>query len=364
MINKQLFNMLRRRFNNNVQVFNEDVEMDAIYTPSLDDYTKKFLSPVSPGEEYRVSCYKCSDTRFRLYINHRWGVYDPQSNSRNLWLANCWNENCFSEYLDQKAFADEVYDTSPLNLTDLSAGKPQKLLGPGKVHPPGAMWLLDDLVEKSPYHSCIEYLQSRLIDPAYLGRMFGVGYCSESSFTKARHRIMAPVYYGGKLVTWQARYIGDPPRGVEKWYTCPDSHKSFHLYNVERATQFHTLLLVEGPADVWGVGLPGTAIMGKVISTHQVKLLERHFQPGTTIAIVLDPKQDERETKKKKEHHIERTYKLIMANDTLRHADVLRVYMPNVYDPGDVDREYTHDLVRWYGRKAGVKVSFAKRKAA
>ena len=132
----------------------------------------------------------------------------------------------------------------------------------------------------------------------------------------------------------------------------------------ERATQFHTLLLVEGPADVWGVGLPGTAIMGKVISTHQVKLLERHFQPGTTIAIVLDPKQDERETKKKKEHHIERTYKLIMANDTLRHADVLRVYMPNVYDPGDLDREYTHDLVRWYGRKAGVKVSFAKRKAA
>ena len=364
MINTSLYEMLRRRFNGHVQVFNEDISMEAAYTPSLDDPANKHLTPLSPGEEYRVSCPLCSDTRFRLYINHRWGVFDGTSATRNLWLVNCWNENCFSQYDRQKWLSDEVYDTSPLNLTDLSAGKPQKQMGPGVVHSPGALWQLDDLVAKSPYHSVIQYLESRLIDPGYIGRMFGVGYCSESKFTKARHRIMAPVYYQGRLVTWQARYLGTPPRGVEKWYTCPDSHKSLHLYNVERATQYHTLLIVEGPGDVWGVGLPGIGIMGKVISLHQVKLLEKHFQPGTTIAIVLDPKQDEDEIKKKKEHHIEKTYKLIMANDTLRNANVLRVYMPDAYDPGDVDREYTHDLVRWYGRRANVRVSFARRKTA
>lgn len=361
MINRQLYDLLQRRFGGNVQVFNEDEPMVAEYEPHIDNPTKRRLVPSSPGEEYRVSCPKCTDTRYRLYINHRWGVFDTVSETLNLWLAHCWNEECFTDYDAQRWLYDEVYSGSKLKIGDLNKGKPERRREPGKVQSAGAIWLLDDLIDKSPYHSCIEYLERRLINPRYIGKTFGVGYCSESAFTKARHRIMAPVYYRGKLVTWQARYIGDPPKGVEKWYTCPGSHKSFHLYNVERACSHRTIIVVEGPGDVWSVGLPGVAIMGKVISKQQTELLARHYQPGTTVAIVLDPKQDEKERRKKKEHHIEQTYKLIMGNEVLRHADILRVYLPDKYDPGDVDREYTHDLIRWYGRKNKVPVSFARR---
>ena len=46
------------------------------------------------GEYYTVSCPWCTDTRKRLYINHRWGLKDPETGSLNLHLAHCFNEGC------------------------------------------------------------------------------------------------------------------------------------------------------------------------------------------------------------------------------------------------------------------------------
>ena len=51
------------------------------------------LEVIMPGEYYRVSCPFCTDTRHRLYVNHRWGLWVPELRTDNLWLAHCFNED-------------------------------------------------------------------------------------------------------------------------------------------------------------------------------------------------------------------------------------------------------------------------------
>ena len=57
-------------------------------------------SIVSNGEYYRVNCPFCNDTRFRLYINHRWFEHKH--------MANCFNESCTSGELG-KMRLDQLY---------------------------------------------------------------------------------------------------------------------------------------------------------------------------------------------------------------------------------------------------------------
>src|SRR5690348_11828499 len=54
------------------------------------------LQATWPGEYYTTNCVFCNDTRQRLWINHRWGLYVKELKSDNLWLAICYNENCLS----------------------------------------------------------------------------------------------------------------------------------------------------------------------------------------------------------------------------------------------------------------------------
>lgn len=48
---------------------------------------KPKLKILSKGEEYRVTCPYCNDTRSRLYINHMWGFVFPQIGRPLLGLA-------------------------------------------------------------------------------------------------------------------------------------------------------------------------------------------------------------------------------------------------------------------------------------
>src|ERR1043166_541750 len=79
-----------------VLVANEGEAMDAcVRTDRLTG--RQELSVNLPGEYFRVSCCFCNDTRHRLWINHRWGRYEPAVKSKNLFLAHCYNENCLAQ---------------------------------------------------------------------------------------------------------------------------------------------------------------------------------------------------------------------------------------------------------------------------
>src|SRR4029078_7126244 len=166
MINAKLFSMLQNAYGD-VKVLRPGVAMNCYYRN--DPITgkvrlKKRLR--GEGEEYRLDCTRYGDTRGRLYVSHRWGVYDKETKTRNLWLANCYNEGCYTEYSNQVILYDYVYGSYSSALDDLSeASETAKPVIVQEVEMPGTVWPLADILKRSPNHHALQYLRDRLISP-------------------------------------------------------------------------------------------------------------------------------------------------------------------------------------------------------
>lgn len=254
----------------------------------------KRLNVVDWGETYCVCCPYCNDTRHRLYINHRWGVYDKETKTKNYSLIHCFNESCEKN--------DDFFDLFTLRINDIKnlLNKPTTGLRPIQqsaidqpIELPGRMIKLSEL---SSNHPAIVYLKSKGFNPIKLEKIFNVGWCEDSRLPQARHRIVVPIYDGNRLISWQARYVDSngsgkcsdmyvcpnelcqqqwlntlevkpqccpycrydsiPPRAVVKWMTAPGSKVGQHLFNYDNARAWPYCVVVEGPMDVIRVGTP------------------------------------------------------------------------------------------------------------
>lgn len=368
MLNEMLYRRLMAAYGS-VTVVNEDVELEGEYRRAADKEwrgTGVILDDViESGEEFRVSCPECSDTRKRLYINHMWGVVDSRTGTRHLWAMQCFNCHVEHDYVARKKIEDAVYGNllATVGAIRLNSPPPGKTNRRGPVTLPGVHWKLDQIARHNPDHEAVQYLDNRFYSAEYLGRKFDVGFCPESTLRWARRRIVAPVYFDGKLVSWTARFLGEPPdNSIPKW-----AHASVnigrYIYNLDRMIRHNTIVLVEGPGDVWSFGIQAGGLFGKIIRRPQIKLLKSQIRPGTVIVVMLDPDISPDDLKAGREHHIERTF-----NELNRvrefNGRVLKVYLPRGRDPGDLDRWYMRDYIRWRARKEGIPVEFGKRARA
>jgi hypothetical protein len=371
MLNPSLFALLEKRFGEgNVKIANENQEMIGGYRVdplgSLTNLNYR-LQIETPGEEYLVRCPFCNDWKHRLYINHMWGEFDTTANSKNIWLAHCWNEDCLQDYNNRMALHDQVleyyqigprsYSTGPIVRSVHSAVKQR----PRKMELPGIVWQLDDMKRRSPKHDALKYIEDRLFDPTYLGERYEVGYCLDSYYENARNRIIAPIRYEGKLVGWQARYLGDPPKGVMKWYTCPGCPTGSYLYNYDEMRKHQTKVITEGPGDVWGFGPQACACFTKSMSAEQKRLFLDCFRPDDVAVVMLDPVQDLKTRLRGELHHIEKLYLELEQEPKLR-GRVIKVYLPGGHDPAEMDRDYMRSLIRLHAEEKGLYTSFGKPK--
>lgn len=373
MINPALYRFLERTFGEgNVKIVAEDEPMSAEYKTRIDrtrtaagskSETKYELHPDVPGEEYHVSCPYCNDTRGRLYINHRWGVKDDTTGTHNLWLAQCYNEMCLSEYSNQAKLRERVYGNVMIGPSQLRA--PAVSVSRGKlrqVEPPGVLWPMHKLARKSPNHHAVAYLEDRLIDPSYVGRRYGVSYCVSSDDFRVVGRIVAPAYVKQKLVGWQARFVGDPPsKSIPKWLTATHFRVGSMLYDGDHGLACQTKIVVEGPADVWGFGTGALGAFRNGMTQQQREMLANSFEPGDVVVVMLDPEQNPIEAAKRRVHHIEKLFGELQRYDKLR-GRVLKVYLPGGLDPGEADRRYMRDLILLHAEEAKLPVKFGKPK--
>lgn len=314
------------------------------------------------GEEYRVNCPRCSDTRKRLYINHAWGVWDAETESDNLWLVNCYNEGCFDSFAARKQLYDSLYLLQPrVAAKQLRPGKVQ----PRTVHeqsPPGPTIRIDELAERDPRHPAVVFLQERGFDCDRLGRIYHVGYCSDSHYGLASNRIIIPVYDRGLYVGWQARYIGDPPKGVPRYWTSPGMPRRLLAYNFDVAVQHQTVVIVEGPTDVWQFGPQALALFGKTMHADLVTRLKcalNRLGNNQTIVVLLDPDQDAREKEKGRRHHIDVLAEQL-GDRHLFAGRVVPVWLPSGTDPGGLDRQFMRDSIRQAAGQLGLPVDFSR----
>jgi hypothetical protein len=292
-----------------------------------------------PGEYYRVSCPFCSDTRKRLWINHRWGFLDPRTQSRNLWLAICYDEDCLRLPERQRWLYSEVF-------SDVGDGTDVVLAGtrPAAVSRdfvwPGRMSHLHHLYED---HPALTYLRERGFDPVQLSHRLGLAYCFSGypEFRLAGGRLIIPIYSDGKPVGWQARYIGDPPdKSVPKYFTMTGFKKTQYLYNLDTARRYPYVIVCEGCTDVWRVGPTAVALFGKTLSTTQRLLLGTHWSQGAAVVLLDSDAGDEGQA----------------VYDALRDVVAQRVLvrLPDGKDPADMDRGVLNRLILAAGREQGV----------
>jgi hypothetical protein len=375
MLNELLYSRLKALFGRNgVKVVNEGVPMDPLYERTAERRYKStgivLVDVMASGEEFHVNCPICNESRQRLSINHTWGVYDSNTHRRNWWCIQCWNchwEGEKDKWKNIERLRRRIYEDLLSRRSMVVLNKSNTRPGPsGPVRLPGLHWRLDQLQKQLPYHEAIQFLEQRLLDPAYIGETFNVGFCpevSEAANQYARRRIVAPVYLDGKLKAWTARYVGEPPdKSIGKWVHSR-GQISRTLYNFDAAIKHPTIVITEGPADVWSFGIQSVAVFKSTISKPQLELLRKRCQPGTSLVVLLDPKMSEEDEKKGKEHHIERAYKLLSGCKEFQ-GRVVKVYLPGGRDPGDMDRWYMRDFIKARAKEQEVRVSFSRPKGS
>jgi hypothetical protein len=303
---------------------------------------KKKLNAEVPGEYYRINCPFCKECRQRLWINHRWGLYVPDLDSANLWLAICYNANCLALPGRAKHLYDWVFDDCARGLyPDPVLPGVRAPAGPGRFQPPGEVMLLEQV---PPDHPACQYVQSRGFDPARLSTEYRVGLCVNAApglTDLVFGRLIVPVFFRGKAVGWQARLVGESSaRTVPKYYTMPGFRKSEYLYNFDVASRYPFVVVCEGVTGVWSFGPEAVALLGKQASTAQVRLLQSTWKSGAVIVLLDGDAEDEAQ-------------KLFDALANGVRAKVL-VRLPNGQDPGDWPEAELRRMVVEVARTQGV----------
>lgn len=356
-LNPVLYGMLERQFGE-VRVAAQGEAFQGRYVPDIANDGDR-LHVDHAGEEYQINCPFCSDTRWRLTINHRWGVKDSRG-SRNLQLMHCYNEECQSDLDNRERLYDQVYRTFGKDIGRIFIKEGTTVVaGAQEVEPPGPTIPLERLAKEHPDHHAVRYIESRMFDPIKIGRLYNVSYCAESRYWQACDRIIIPLYEDGKLMGWQARHIGDWHKGMAapKYWTAPGTRRKYLLYNFERAISHRTVVVVEGPMDVWGFGPQAVGCWGKSMSQPNRQKLVSALRSDASVVVLLDPNQAEDEKRKGRPHHIEKLYEQL--RPALR-GRLLKVYLPANTDPGSLDRSFMRDLIHKEAEKQKVKVSFGK----
>lgn len=288
MLNPKLYAALEAAFGTTL-IANEGEERLVEYTVDMSRPGRHLARTFRGGEEYRVSCPFCNDTRQRLYVNHSYGVYDPKTRSHNYYLVHCFNEDCLgdSDNRTELTCRLQLDGTAGVRLCPRTVDRAAPLQ---QARAPG---LLTPLHRLPPDHHACAYLKARGFDPAQLSERLGVSYCGVTSpvlGTLATNRIYVPFHQDGVLIGWQARFIGERDWSVSnipKYFTMPGMRKSQHLYNLDVARAYPFVAVVEGVTDVWAVGPPAVALLGKTASPHQHDLLRRYWAAGT-VCVLLD----------------------------------------------------------------------------
>lgn len=184
-----------------------------------------------------------------------------------------------------------------------------------------------------------EYLSSRGFDPDRVIDRFRL--LGSSHIGSYKFRIIAPIFFEGKLVSYQGRDITNLSELRYKACRIEDEliHHKDIFYNFDTVTECG--VLVEGITDVWRLGFGSFASFGTGVTHAQTKLLKRKAKDGTfkKMYILLDKGRSEN---KKAE---------MLASEMLmiKNFEVLIIYNHRSGDPADLNQKNANALMRDIG---------------
>ncbi len=301
---------------------------------------------VDPGEYYVICCPQCGDTRFRLYINHRYCTIEG-TKLFGRHLIHCFNEGCELPNFYKIVYEPRKYPRAASVMAPPEALEIKSVTMPGRCVP------LDQLPAD---HPAIRYITvdrktpaggPAPFDPVVLSRDWGVCYCEHAERGAGyapelvEGRIVIPVCWEGKLIGWQAR--GIHPGANPKYYTMPGLPKQRILFNGDRAKTQLFGVIVEGVFDCFAAGITSVATLGHKLSWAQRELLSKWFGNGA-VALIYDPEEVQ---------DIELNLHLMKG---MFKEGIFSVPIAAGWDPGCLPTEFLWSLIRDAAAKAGVRI--------
>jgi len=314
------------------------------------------------GEQYSVCCPLCNDTRFRLFISHKYGTDTPDG-SNNKHLAYCFNMGCPLNYKQPEAYDKLYHMLTGRTLFDLSKSgisqgtyiAPAVTTGwPGEVVPVNKL---------DPSHKCRVYLESdRSFNVNSLVKYYNVHYCVKSDHKVCEDKIIIPIYSEGKMIGWQARCCFDVDDWSKvytpKYYLTPHMKKGNVWYNLDVARKCRVGVAVEGVTDVWRIGSPGICSFGAVPSDRQVELIVKHFRNKPFIWLSDGDVWDEN-SKVDPNMRKKLTTMFTILGAKLK-SGFCCVKLPADMDPAKfTSRAYLRNYISHHAAKSGVKVDWS-----
>lgn len=180
----------------------------------------------------------------------------------------------------------------------------------------------------------VRYLQERNFDSDYivsLWHIMATGPVSMLDHIDYKHRIIIPYIWNGEQVSFDARDITD--KSNSKYMACPKDrelipHKDI-LYG-DQSKWSDTGICVEGPTDVWRLGVHSFATSGIKYTNQQVRQMAKAFK---RIAVVFD--DDPQAIVQSK---------LLVAQLKYRGVDAFRIDIEG--DPGSMKQEDANYFVK------------------
>jgi DNA primase len=147
------------------------------------------------------------------------------------------------------------------------------------------------------------------------------------------HRILAPIYFSGQMVSYQCR--ATLPDQKLPYLACAErdeviKHKSI-VYGFDEAVRLNRCVVVEGITDVWRLGFGAVATFGKKTTHEQAQLIANHFD---TIFVIPDKDVSEQET---------------ITNSLANLEKEVIEFELNKGDPADLPQNYADALMRELG---------------
>lgn len=134
-----------------------------------------------------------------------------------------------------------------------------------------------------------QYLESRQFDADYLEKewsLLGTGPVSLLDHLDYKHRILAPVFWNRKQVTFQARDITN--KHPLKYMACPKDRELIHHKHIVYGKQekwTDTGICVEGITDVWRFGERSFCTFGIEFTIQQIRVIAKQFK---RVAVIFD----------------------------------------------------------------------------
>ncbi len=133
------------------------------------------------------------------------------------------------------------------------------------------------------------YLAGRDFDPDEIAAEWGVvstGPVSSLDHIDYRHRILVPIMWDGREVSFQCRDVTG--KSDVKYKACPPDREMVHHKHILYGRQDQWTragIAVEGVTDVWRLGPHAFALFGIQFKTEQVMVIAKHFD---RVGVVFD----------------------------------------------------------------------------